>query len=90
MIAYNRLRDSQHYRRAEFTRGLAAAGYEVRLSWDGRGGPDDVYVTWNRYGTWADEAEAVERAGGRVVVAEDAYIGEGFALALGRHNGAGR
>lgn len=55
-----------------------------------------MLVIWNRYGHYEDAARKFERAGARVLVAENGYIGrdhEGrqlYAIAEGQHNGAGR
>lgn len=84
------IRDQPHYRHDAFQSGLRAVGLtEV--------GPDrcDVYVCWNRYGGWAHWADACERRGGVVLVAENSAWGNDFAgrrwytLARGRHNTAG-
>lgn len=84
------LRTALHYRRDAFVTGLGAAGYEVRPQMtDPR--PGDVLVLWNRYGGYHETATQWERAGGRVIVAENGYVGSGYyALALGRHAGAGK
>jgi hypothetical protein len=75
--------------------GLKAAGYEVTDTLrDPR--PGDVLVGWNRYGTIEDAAPKFERVGGRVLIAENGYIGKDhvgrqlYAIAEGQHNGAGK
>jgi hypothetical protein len=93
--ALNRLRASLHYRREAFDAGLTAAGFEVveQLS---NPKPGDLLLIWNRYGGYHEEACHFERAGGRVLVTENGYLGkawcggEWFALAEGHHAGAGR
>lgn len=57
--------------------------------------PTDLLVIWNRTRAYERTAAAYERAGARVVVAENGYLdrldGEKhYALALGHHLGAGR
>ena len=58
--------------------------------------PNDVLVVWNRSPTLDREAKVHTANGGKVIVAENGYIGKcpkGFpmyALALDQHNGAGR
>lgn len=77
MRAYSLIRPEPHYRREAFAAGLKAAGYDVR------GGPPpspaecDVLLVWNRYGDRHDLATLVERAGGRVIVAENGYLSAG-------------
>lgn len=93
--AINRLRASLHYRREAFDAGLRAAGFDVveQLP-DPR--PGDLLLIWNRYGGYHEEAQHFERAGARVLVTENGYLGkawrggEWFALAQGHHAGAGR
>ena len=94
MIAYCLIREHPHYRRAAFVEGLRRAGYKVRHGMDrSRPQPGDVLVTWNRTG---DDADRWERMGGRVLVAENGYIGldahgvQLYALAVGGHNGSGK
>jgi hypothetical protein len=89
------IRPAPHYRSEAFIAGLKAAGYEVTTQLrDPR--PGDVLVGWNRYGTMEDAAGKFERAGGRVLIVENGYIGKDhlgrqlYAIAEGQHNGAGR
>ncbi len=42
-----------------------------------RSGPGDVLVIWNRYGWGHEVANGFERDGGRVLVAENGYLGHG-------------
>lgn len=85
------IRAEPHYRREAFEQGLKRAGYR-------EAGPNDcdVLVIWNRYGHWARAADKVEARGGRVLVAENGYLGNDFcgdrwyAISEGQHNGAGR
>lgn len=95
-IAYNLTRREIFYRHEAFTAGLQAAGYEVRTALpQGRHG--DVLLIWNRY-HFHQAATQFEAAGGKVIVAENGYLGPGgisphsmdprtvFALGLGAHN----
>lgn len=92
--ALNMLRTDIVYRRDIFDRGLRAAGYSLT---DEHHKPkkDDMLVIWNRYGRFHEMACRYEQAGAHVVVVENGYLGkswmgdEWFAMALGRHNGAG-
>lgn len=88
-------RPNRHYRADEFARGLGRHGYQVCRSPITDPGPSDVLVIWNRTRRHEAEAARFERAGGRVIVAENGYLdrhgGEKhYALALGSHNGPGR
>jgi hypothetical protein len=88
------LRSPPVYRRDAVCRGLVAAGLDVVQSID-KPRPDDVVVTWNRYGAGHSEATRFERAGARAVVMENGHLGKDFAgdswyaLALGHHAGRG-
>lgn len=90
-----RLRESIHYRRDAFCRGLAAAGFEV-VERQQRPQPCDLLVVWNRYGAYAEDANRYEQAGARVLVVENGHLGKAwrgsdwYSLALGHHSGAGR
>lgn len=94
--AYCLIRPQPHYRRDAFVDGLARAGYDVRVDPPrGEQGPGDVLVIWNRYGQFEQAANAHERAGGLVLVAENGYLGRDpngvqmYALACHGHNGSG-
>lgn len=85
------IRHPEHYRRQAFIKGLQRMGYvEGPLS------SCDLYLIWNRYGALDTNAENVERRGGTVIVAENAYLGNQFAgghwfaMSVSQHNGAGR
>lgn len=89
------LRTSDHYRADAFRAGLARHGYRVEKEWHRQPRPDDLVLLWNRTRGWEAVADIYERAGARVVIAENGYIrkadgGKWYALALDRHNGAGR
>lgn len=86
--------DGPNYRRADWLAGLEAVGFTLRPRIaDPR--PGDVLVIWNRSNGRADEANRFERAGARVLVAENGYMGKmwrgqkWFALSEGHHAGAG-
>lgn len=90
------VREQPHYRREAFVAGLAAAGYTLKLGEPGQDIVlDDILVIWNRYSHYESHANAFERRGGRVVVAENGYLGDDengrqhYALAVGAHNGGG-
>lgn len=88
------IRHKVHYRREAFVAGLEALGYRVNNGVVGEVRPDDVLVTWNRYGTADRLARQFEVAGAAVVVAENPYLapasGEpAYAIARGHHNGPG-
>lgn len=71
------IREAPWYRKDAFTRGLKAAGFEVRAGDVPRGAPGNVLVIWNRYAHWHDAAVNFERSGGTVIVAENGYLGTG-------------
>lgn len=77
MRAFSLLRTDPWYRRQAFEAGLRQAGYEVQHRQPDRGRKGDVLVIWNRYGWTHDIASAFERDGGRVLVAENGYLGTG-------------
>jgi hypothetical protein len=90
------IRESPVYRREAFVRGLRACGFDVQLRPPSPNvEPDDALVIWNRYGHYHDVASQVQKAGGQVIVAENAYVGvdradrRRYALANGGHNGSG-
>jgi hypothetical protein len=77
MRAYSLIRAAPWYRREAFSSGLKTAGFEVLERHPDRGRPGDVLVIWNRYGGNHDIASHFEKAGGRVIVAENGYLGSG-------------
>ena len=93
--AFVAIRPLEYYRREAFIEGLQRCGYEISIGAPNRSDPDTVYVCWNRYREWHDAATQVEKAGGRVIVAENGYVGgrhdggDHYAVALGGHNGSG-
>lgn len=75
--AYNLIRDQPWYRRAAFSDGLRAAGFDVVDRGLAAARPGDVLVIWNRYGSGHEVATRFEAAGGIVLVAENGYLGRG-------------
>lgn len=93
MRALSLLRDGPAYRRERFAEGLQAAGYKLcqTLS-DPR--PEDVLVSWNRYGANHDLACAFERAKAQVLIVENSYLADYIpakwhAMSRNHHGGAG-
>lgn len=88
------LRESSVYRRNAFAAGLQRLGYTVTNRHERIPGANDLLILWNRNRSFESVAVNYERAGARVIIAENGYIpgqggGKAFALALGRHAGAG-
>lgn len=88
-------RAGRHYRADAFARGLVRHGYTVSTGHHRHPRETDLLVVWNRTMVSDRAAATYERAGARVVVAENGYLdrlaGEKhYALALGHHNGVGR
>ena len=77
MRAFCLIREKPCYRREAFTGGLKAAGHEVQLRQPDRFDRDTLFVTWNRYQAMHEIALRVEKGGGRVLVAENGYLGQG-------------
>jgi hypothetical protein len=95
-IAVCLIRTNVHYRHDAFVNGLAAAGYTVRIKPIQNISRDDILVIWNRGQQFRYESTRHEKAGSRIIVAEngytDAHDGDGhqwFSLALDHHNGCG-
>lgn len=74
--AYCLIREGPHYRRNAFLEGLRHNGFTVSVN-QPPDGPHagNVLVIWNRYGDRHFIAERFEKAGGRIVVAENGYMG---------------
>lgn len=93
---YSLLRTSPPYRADAFLQGLRACGFEVHGYPRQEPRPGDTLLTWNRYGHNHAIACRFERAGARVWVAENGYLGREwrgsywYSIAQGHHNGAGR
>lgn len=90
------LRTTDYYRADVFAEGLRRHGFAIDNKWRTDPEPGDVLLLWNRGRAYEPTAERYERAGARVIVAENGYIprrdegGKFYALALDHHNGAGR
>lgn len=88
------LRDAQTYRRTCFEEGLSKVGYSISRGYPRQPKDGDLLLGWNRYGGTHMAAQAFERRGCPVLIAENCYIrphGEKwYALALNHHNGAGK
>lgn len=90
------IRAHPHYRREAFMRGLERVGYSVTDHELHAPRPQDLLVIWNRYGTAHENAKRFEKAGAKVLVCENGYLGQDdqarqfYAIALNEHNGAGR
>lgn len=94
MKAYIGIREQPHYRHDAFVAGLKAAGHDVMNGDPHNFDADTLWVSWHRYGRGHDLACAVEAAGGKVLIAENAYLkgrkdgGDYIALASRYHNDA--
>lgn len=91
-IAYNLVRESPHYRREAFDAGLRACGYKVIHHTTRDPKPEDILVIWNRYGEWDDMARRFDKAGSKVLVAENGYYSprqKSFAISIGQHHHGG-
>jgi hypothetical protein len=74
--AYCQIRESPLYRREVFLTGLMKAGYQLHTNIHNVSNRD-VLVIWNRYWNSHELASQFEKAGGRVIVAENGYLGAG-------------
>lgn len=89
------LRSGVPYRRQAFAAGLERVGFNVDAIPKRHPDPADVLVLWNRKGAEHTLALAYEKAGARVLIAENGYIGKApdghklYALAWNHHNGRG-
>lgn len=96
MRAYLTIRDQPAYRRDAFEAGLRAVGFELSNVIPRQPAVDDVLVIWNRYAGHDETAKRFERAGARVLVVENGYLGREwrgdywYAISQNRHNGAGQ
>lgn len=77
MLAHVLIREQPYYRRSAFVRGLEAAGHKVLLRAPDKYTKDTLLVIWNRYSYSHEVACRVEMAGGKVIVAENGYVGAG-------------
>lgn len=85
------VRNQPPYPHSQFSEGLRAVGLQVSDNVGHLPRPGDVLLLWNRNGFRHQLAAAWERAGAKVIVAENGWIGRDkvYALCLGHHNGAG-
>lgn len=89
------LRELPHYRRDAFAAGAKRMGYVPTFGTTLHPDHNDILVIWNRFGPAGIAADAFERAGLPVLVAENGYLGNDFAgdrwyaLSRNHHNGAG-
>lgn len=92
--AANLLRSNDYYRAHVFAAGLQRHGFVVEQRWQRTPTPDDALLIWNRTRGNEPIAEIYEKAGARVIVAENGFTppaaGKHYALFLDQHNGAGR
>lgn len=77
MNAFCLIRKDPWYRHDAFIAGLKAAGHTVYKNRPNKFDKDSLLVIWNRYADNHNLATQVEEAGGRVLVAENGYIGKG-------------
>lgn len=75
--AWSLVRTEPHYRHNAILAGLRAAGFDVQHGRPGSVRQGDVLAIWNRYGDGHAVASSFERAGGRVLVFENGYLGAG-------------
>lgn len=80
MKAYCLIRSQPYYRREAFVSGLRAAGHEVSDWPPAKVDENTLLVMWNRYSTNAALALQVESVGGKVIVAENGYLGKGGSI----------
>lgn len=89
-------RNTDYYRGDQFREGLRRHGFSIEHEWIRRPEPGDLLLLWNRSRGMGAIADIYERAGARVLIAENGYLGQPpgggkfYALALDHHNGAGR
>lgn len=89
------LRPNRPYRGEVFAEGLSRHGYETITHTKFTPTEKDVLVVWNRKRSYDALVEKYQRAGARVIVAENGYLDrvdgkKMFSLALDHHLGAGR
>lgn len=88
------LRAHDHYKAEVFAEGLRRHGFETEQRWQRAPRPQDVLLIWNRTRGNEPIAQIYERAGARVLIAENGFTppaaGKRYALFLDHHNGAGR
>lgn len=94
MIAICCIRAQPHYRADAFRNGLQRAGYKIVESGQPQSS-SDLLVTWNRHSGYDVMADAWEKKGGTVLVAENGYLGadefgrQFYAISAHGHCGSG-
>lgn len=90
------LRETPHYRRDAFEKGVQSLGYKiVQHIPQSEITPEDLLVAWNRYGGSRTVADQFERGGGQILIAENGYLGNDwlsdrwYAISRDHHNGGG-
>jgi hypothetical protein len=77
MKVHSLIRDQPWYRRQAFERGVQAAGHTLQRGYPMEFNEDTALLIWNRYAENHTLALKVEAAGGKVLVAENGYLGKG-------------
>lgn len=77
MNAFSLIRKDPWYRHDAFVSGLKSAGHTFYKNRPNKFDKDSLLVIWNRYSDNHNLASQVEQAGGRVLVAENGYVGTG-------------
>lgn len=77
MKVHSLIRDQPWYRRQAFERGVQAAGHTLQRGYPMEFNEDTALLIWNRYAENHTLALKVESAGGKVIVAENGYLGKG-------------
>lgn len=94
MIAICTIRDLPPYRKQAFVEGLRKVGYKIVTAGNPQG-PEDLFISWNKYAQNEQMADSWERAGGTAVIVENGYAGRDadgrqyYAIAAHGHNGSG-
>lgn len=94
MRALITIRPLPEFRVGAFRSGLQELGYQVTDK-PFTPTPEDVLITWNRYGHYNEIARRFESSGAKVIVAENGYLGREwrgsawYAMSLNQHNGYG-
>ena len=92
MRALCRIRREPYYRAEAFRQGLQKVGFKL-IDAGKPAGADDWLILWNRQGAAELEADAWEKAGGTVIVAENGYLQKVdksmYAISVHGHNGSG-
>lgn len=89
---YSRIRRTDDYPYNAFESGIKACGNSVSYDFPDPGKPENIFLSWNYYGANQTAGDQFKDNGGRVFVAENAYVmrGKYYALAQNGHNGRGQ